>query len=103
MKLALTVACILWKSVWQAVSLRSALTALLLAPLAALHAAERTGVSFQTTDVVADGLEHVLDHQTGTIESLDLRDLSLSAATKAVHQAGEAKVGTLSTTLKNEK
>jgi len=36
-----TIARILWKSVWQAVSLRSALTALLLAPLAALHAEEK--------------------------------------------------------------
>ena len=35
-----TVACIILKSVWQAVSFRSALTALLLAPLAALHGAE---------------------------------------------------------------
>jgi hypothetical protein len=39
MKHILTVACIFLKSVLQAVSLRSALTALLLAPLAALHAA----------------------------------------------------------------
>ena len=39
MKPTLSVACILWKSVWQAVSLRSALTALLLAPLATLHVA----------------------------------------------------------------
>ena len=38
MKPSLTVACFSLKSVWQAVSLRSALTALLLAPLAALHA-----------------------------------------------------------------
>jgi arylsulfatase A-like enzyme len=34
----LSVACFFLKSAWQAVSLRSALTALLLAPLAALHA-----------------------------------------------------------------
>jgi len=40
MKTALTVACFFWKSSWQAVSLRSALTTLLLAPLAALHAAD---------------------------------------------------------------
>jgi hypothetical protein len=38
MKRTLTVACISLKSAWQAVSLRSALTALLLTPLAALHA-----------------------------------------------------------------
>ncbi|MDH4477301.1 MAG: hypothetical protein QE274_12580 [Verrucomicrobiaceae bacterium] len=37
MKRALTVACIILKSAWQAVALRSALAALLLAPLA-LHA-----------------------------------------------------------------
>ncbi len=40
MKHTLTVACVSLKSVWQAASLRLALTALLLAPLAALHAAE---------------------------------------------------------------
>jgi len=40
MKHTLTVACISFKSVWQAVSLRSALTALLLAPLAVLNAAD---------------------------------------------------------------
>ena len=39
MKATLTVACIFLKSVWQAVSLRSALTALLLAPLCVLCAA----------------------------------------------------------------
>jgi hypothetical protein len=38
MKLTLTVACNSLKSAWQAVFLRSALTALLLALLAALHA-----------------------------------------------------------------
>jgi hypothetical protein len=38
MKHTLTVACIFSKSAWQAVLLRSALTALLLAPLASLHA-----------------------------------------------------------------
>ena len=36
----LTVACMSLKSAWPAVSLRSALAALLLAPMAALHAAE---------------------------------------------------------------
>lgn len=46
----------------------------------------------QITDVVADGLEHVLDHQVGSIEALDLRDLSIAATTKAVHQGGEAKI-----------
>jgi len=39
-KLTLTVACISLKSAWQAVFLRSALTALLIAPLASLHAAD---------------------------------------------------------------
>lgn len=52
----------------------------------------------QITDVVAEGLEHVLDHQAGTIESLHLRDLSVSAATKPVHQGGDAKIGAISTT-----
>jgi hypothetical protein len=46
----------------------------------------------QITDVVAEGLEHVLDHQAGTIEALDLRDLSIPATTKAVRQSTEAKI-----------
>ena len=46
----------------------------------------------QISDVVADGLEHVLDHQAGTIETLDLRDLSIPTVTKAVHQVCEAKI-----------
>ena len=52
MKPSFTVACIFLKSVWQAVSLRSALAALLLAPLAATssHAAEseRPATHFST-------------------------------------------------------
>ena len=43
-------------------------------------------------DVVADGLAFVLDHQAGAIESLDLRELVISATTKAVRQTGEAKI-----------
>jgi hypothetical protein len=46
----------------------------------------------QISGVVAEGLEHVLDHQAGTIEALDLRDLSIPATTTAVHQGGEAKI-----------
>jgi hypothetical protein len=46
----------------------------------------------QITDVVAEGLEHILDHQAGTIEALDLRDLSIPASTEAVQQSGEAKI-----------
>jgi len=46
----------------------------------------------QISDVVADGLEQVLDHQAGAIESLDLRELLISATTKAVNQSGEAKI-----------
>jgi len=46
----------------------------------------------QIIDVTAEGLESVLDHQAGTIEALDLREFSLSARTKAVHQTGEAKI-----------
>jgi hypothetical protein len=52
---------------------------------------------------VAEGLEHILDHQAGTIEALDLRDLSIPATTKAVHQGGKAKIGTLSSNSKNKK
>ena len=46
----------------------------------------------QISGVVAEGLEHILDHKTGTIEALDLRDLSIPSTTKAVHQGGEAKI-----------
>jgi hypothetical protein len=61
MKPTLTVACISLKSAWQAVSLRSALTALLLVPLAALHATRNlpgvprfgktSAVSFQALEI----------------------------------------------------
>ena len=46
----------------------------------------------QISGVVADGLEDLLDHQTGTIESLELRDLSIPETTRAVHLTGEAKI-----------
>jgi hypothetical protein len=46
----------------------------------------------QIDGVVADGLEHVLDHQAGAIEALDLRDLSVIETTKTVHLTGEAKI-----------
>ena len=46
----------------------------------------------QITDVVAEGLEQLLDHQAGTIEALDLRDLSIPATTEAVHQGTEGKI-----------
>jgi len=46
----------------------------------------------QISGVVAEGLEQLLDHQTGTIESLDLRDISIPNSTKAVHHSGEAKI-----------
>jgi hypothetical protein len=46
----------------------------------------------QIDHVVAEGLEFVLDHQAGAIESVDLGELSISDTTKAVHQTGEAKI-----------
>jgi hypothetical protein len=46
----------------------------------------------QISDVVADGLEQVLDHQAGTIDVLNLRDISIPATTKAVHTDGEGKI-----------
>jgi hypothetical protein len=46
----------------------------------------------QISGVVADGLEHLLDHQTGTIEFMDLRDISSPETTRAVHLTGEAKI-----------
>jgi hypothetical protein len=47
----------------------------------------------QIDHVVADGLERVPEHQAGTIESLDLCELSTPAATKIVHEGEEAKTG----------
>jgi hypothetical protein len=46
----------------------------------------------QITDVVAEGLEHILDHQAGAIEALDLQHLSIPPAMKTVHQSEEAKM-----------
>lgn len=46
----------------------------------------------QIDGVVAEGLESLLDHQTGVIESLDLRDLSIPETTKPVHLAGDATI-----------
>jgi hypothetical protein len=46
----------------------------------------------QIDHIVAEALEFVLDHQAGVIASLDLRELSISGTTKAVHQTGEAKI-----------
>jgi hypothetical protein len=50
MKHTLTVACFFLKSAWQAVFLRSALTALLIAPLAALHAADSAPIPGSWSD-----------------------------------------------------
>ena len=60
MKRSLTVACIIFKSAWQAVSLRSALTALLLAPLAILHAADAPKQKPNVLFVVFDDLNNRL-------------------------------------------
>ena len=46
----------------------------------------------QIDDVVAEGLEHVLDHQAGSIEALELREVSVPGTTKPVHQGNEAKI-----------
>lgn len=46
----------------------------------------------QIADVVAHGLEHVLDHQAGTIETLDMDCVSVPITVKTIHQAGEAKI-----------
>ena len=43
-------------------------------------------------DVVAEGLEHVLDHQAGTIETLNLREVSVPQPTRVLHQGSEAKI-----------
>jgi len=46
----------------------------------------------QITGVVAEGLGHLLDHQTGTIEALDLRDVSVPETTRVIQQGDEAKI-----------
>jgi len=56
MKPILTVACISLKSAWQAVLLRSALTTILLAPVAALHAEDKPAKKPNVVVIVADDL-----------------------------------------------
>ena len=46
----------------------------------------------QIDGVVADGLEQLLDHQAGTIEALDLRDVSVPETTRVINQGDEAKI-----------
>jgi hypothetical protein len=46
----------------------------------------------QISDVVAEGLEQLLDHQAGTIEALDLRDVSVPETTRVILQGNEAKI-----------
>ena len=46
----------------------------------------------QIGDVVAEGLEHILDHQAGTIELLDVNEVSGSGGVKPIHQSGGAKI-----------
>jgi len=43
-------------------------------------------------DVIAEKMAHIVDHQLGTIEALELRDLSIPAKTEAVYQGVEAKI-----------
>jgi uncharacterized MnhB-related membrane protein len=54
MKHTHTVTCIYLRSPWQAIFLRSALSAILLAPLAALHAADNAHVSALWSDDFSD-------------------------------------------------
>ncbi len=51
----------------------------------------------QIGGVVAEGLEQLLHHQTGTVRTLDLQDIHLPATTKTVHQDATATVGTITT------
>jgi hypothetical protein len=37
-------------------------------------------------------LEQLLDHQAGTIEALDLRDVSVPETTRVILQGNEAKI-----------
>ena len=46
----------------------------------------------QIGDVVAEGLEHILDHQAGTIELLDVNEVSGSGGVNPIHQSGGAKI-----------
>ena len=72
------------------------LTAVLFVPPAALYAAPSPTdcviKRMQIRDVAADGLEAVFDHQAGSIESLELRDFSIRAATKDVQRGGGSKI-----------
>jgi hypothetical protein len=46
----------------------------------------------QIGGLVAEGLEQLLDHQTGTIGALDLRDIQVPATTKTVRRGEAAKI-----------
>jgi hypothetical protein len=49
----------------------------------------------QISGVVADGLEHLLDHQTGTIESLDLDRISAPSMANPIRRQGDATIANL--------
>ena len=46
----------------------------------------------QIHDVVAEAIAEVLNHQAGTIEIIDLKDISIPKTAKPVHQGDEAKI-----------
>ncbi len=46
----------------------------------------------QISDVVAEGLEHVLDHQAGTIGEIGFEQVSVPKGTKRMQRTGEAKI-----------
>jgi len=49
----------------------------------------------QIAEVVAEGLEHVVDHQAGVIDRLDMDRVSAPGILEAVHLAGEASIQTM--------
>jgi len=85
MKSHLAVACILWKSFWQAVSLRSALATLLLAPLAALPAADTPKQKPNILFIISDDLKPLLGcYGTSWVQSPNIDRLAAKGTTAMI-------------------
>ncbi|MFM7209164.1 MAG: sulfatase-like hydrolase/transferase, partial [Verrucomicrobiota bacterium] len=103
MKSIFTVTCIFLKSAGQDVFLRSALTALLLAPLAALHAAEQPEQKPNILVILADDLGYAdlgcqgsPDVRTPQIDSLAANGVRCTAGYVTAPQCSPSRAGLLS-------
>jgi hypothetical protein len=56
----------------------------------------------QLSNIVADNMEFLFDHQTGTIGELSVEQVSVPKATKRIQRSGEAKILNDISTLKQK-